>query len=63
MALSNAPQPFRILDDQVPERESRAIIGASASNELIFSVVGHAGSGTSTVALQLESLLKERSIS
>ncbi len=60
--MSNAPQPFRILDDQVPERESRAIIGASASNELIFAVVGHAGSGTSTVALQLENLLKERTV-
>lgn len=60
--MSSVPQPFRILDDQLPERESRAIVGAAASNELIFAVVGHAGSGTSTVALQLESLLKERSV-
>ena len=60
--MSSAPQPLRILDDQVPERESRAVIGASASNELFFAVVGHAGSGTSTVALQLENLLKERTV-
>jgi deoxycytidylate deaminase len=61
--LSTAPQPFTIIASQAPEKVSRAIIGASASNELVFAVVGHAGSGTSTVASQLRNLLKERAIS
>jgi len=30
----------------------------AASNELVFAVVGHAGSGTSFIAQQLENLLK-----
>jgi deoxycytidylate deaminase len=60
--LSTAPQPFNIIDNPAPDRVSRAVIGDSASNELVFAVVGHAGSGTSTVALQLSNLLKERAI-
>ncbi len=40
-------------------RESRRILLDEASNELIFAVVGHAGSGTSVVAEQLKNLLKE----
>jgi deoxycytidylate deaminase len=58
--LSTTPQPFRIVGSLAPEQASRAIIGASASNELVFAVVGHAGSGTSTVAIQLSNLLSER---
>jgi len=61
--LSTAAQPFNIVDSPVPDRVSSAIIGDSASNELVFAVVGHAGSGTSTVAMQLSNLLKERTIS
>lgn len=33
-----------------------------ASNELVFGVVGHAGSGTSMIATQLENLLRERRV-
>lgn len=40
-------------------RESRHILLDEASNELVFAVVGHAGSGTSVVAKQLKNLLKE----
>ena len=44
------------------ESESRSILLDEASNELIFAVVGHVGSGTSFVATQLENLLKENDI-
>lgn len=60
--MSTLPQSFNILANQAPELGSREIIGASASNELVFAVVGHAGSGTSTVVNQLTHLLKERTI-
>ena len=47
-----------IISTSSPENESRTILMDSASNELVFAVVGHAGSGTSFIAQQLENLLK-----
>lgn len=41
------------------ERESRKVLLDNASNELVFGVVGHAGAGTSFIAVQLENLLKQ----
>lgn len=41
------------------ERDSRTVCLDEASNELVFAVVGHAGSGTSVVASQLRNLLVE----
>ena len=41
------------------KRGSREILLTEASNEFVFAVVGHAGSGTSTVARTLAELLRE----
>jgi deoxycytidylate deaminase len=41
------------------ERDSRAVILGSDSNELVFAVVGHAGSGTTLVAQSLSAVLSE----
>lgn len=54
-ALSKLPD----LNAKGQSRESRRVVLAEASNELVFAVVGHAGSGTSVVAEQLKSLLKD----
>jgi len=51
-----------IISSPPVERESRTVLMDSASNELVFAVVGHAGSGTSFIAQQLESLLKQIAI-
>lgn len=39
---------------------SDALLRAHTSNEMVFAVVGHIGSGVSTVAQQLEALLKSQ---
>jgi len=56
--VTEALNKHTVLDATV-SRESRRIILDEASNELVFAVVGHAGSGTSVVAQQLKNLLKE----
>ena len=43
-------------------RESRRILLDEASNEFVFAVVGHAGSGTTAVAKQLSNLLLQTSV-
>lgn len=43
--------------DTSPRMGPRAAILGLAANELVFAVVGHAGSGTSTVAQSLKALL------
>ncbi|MBV9570771.1 MAG: hypothetical protein JO056_05985 [Alphaproteobacteria bacterium] len=40
------------------EIESRKIFAQYAANELVFAVVGHVGSGTTTIALALQKLLQ-----
>lgn len=42
------------------DRDSCKLITDSSSNELVFAVVGHAGSGTSLIAKQLVEVLEER---
>jgi hypothetical protein len=43
--------PFEILNNRGPhQRDSCGIVLAGGANELVFGVVGHVGSGTSTVA-------------
>lgn len=41
------------------QRPAREIVIGQAANEFVFAVVGHVGSGTSTVAKQLEARLRE----
>jgi len=57
--LATNPAALPIIELPVVEREARNILLDSASNELVFAVVGHAGSGTSFIAMQLENLLKQ----
>lgn len=42
-----------------PGVDSRALILSESSNEFVFAVVGHAGSGTSLIAEQLSNILRE----
>lgn len=55
--MASVPNERPILRVLGAERESRKIILDEAANELVFAVVGHAGSGTSVVANQLRNLL------
>ena len=57
-ALSN---PFPILNTDLSDTESRELLNRESSNELIFAVVGHAGSGTTVVARTLSALLADTS--
>ena len=47
---------------QSSEERSRDLVLKTSSNELVFAVVGHVGSGTSYIAKSLESLLQDGSI-
>jgi len=47
---------------QATEERSRDLVLKTSSNELIFAVVGHVGSGTGYVAKALEGLLQDGSI-
>lgn len=55
-AASKAPVHVPVVSHS---QGSQAILQESTSAELIFAVVGHVGSGTSTVARQLKSLLED----
>jgi len=55
--MAAAQNPFPILNNEL--RDSRRILLESAGNELVFAVVGHGGSGTSTVANTIAQLLRE----
>lgn len=43
-----------------PERGSQEVVRAQSSHELIFGVVGHIGSGASTIAQQLRIVLEQQ---
>jgi hypothetical protein len=45
-------------NEQFNHQDSQDILATNASNELVFAVVGHVGSGTSEVAEALEDVLK-----
>lgn len=47
---------------QSSEERSRDLVLKTSSNELVFAVVGHVGSGTSYIAKSLECLLQDGSI-
>lgn len=55
----NAKLP--IVGHSAADRGSRAVVLGSDSNELVFAVVGHAGSGTTLVAKALAAVLRETS--
>lgn len=48
-------------DVSAPEKGAKTHVNDSLSNELIFAVVGHAGSGTSEIAEQLSEALRHSS--
>src|ERR1700686_3579684 len=56
--MSANPNPLKILNTQSKEQGSRDVVAGQASNEFIFAVVGHAGSGTSVVGDTLQTLLE-----
>lgn len=60
--MATAPATLEVTHVNTIERESRKVLLDSASNELVFGVVGHAGAGTSFIASQLENLLKQTSL-
>lgn len=56
--MSANPILLPVIQGTSLERGGRTVLMDAASNELVFAVVGHAGSGTSFIAQQLENLLK-----
>lgn len=54
--------PLRILNPTAGGKDARDIIKGDASNEFVFAVVGHAGSGTSMIAATLETRIREESL-
>jgi len=53
------PSPLPVLGQKLLDRGSREVVIGADSNELVFAVVGHAGSGTTLVAQTLAAVLKE----
>ena len=61
--MSTQPSnPLRVLNSESNREEAKEIIRNDASNEFVFAVVGHAGSGTSMIATTLEARLAEESM-
>ncbi len=61
--MSSQPvSPLRVLNPTVGGDDARNIIRKDASNEFVFAVVGHAGSGTSMIASTLEGRIAEESM-
>ena len=59
--VAKAPSLLPIFGQSTEER-SRDLVLKSSSNELVFAVVGHVGSGTSYIAIALAGLLQESAI-
>lgn len=60
MASNPNPTPLPIVGQPL-DRGSREVVLGADSNELVFAVVGHAGSGTTLVAQALAAVFKETS--
>jgi len=61
--MAAQPNPLPIVGPkQLPGDGSNELVLGSSSNELFFALVGHAGSGTSWVALALMDLLSDKKI-
>lgn len=56
------PNPFPILNSSPKEQRSVGVLRNDASNEYVFAVVGHVGSGTSAIAKELHALISERKL-
>ena len=54
--------PLRVLNPKATGPGSRQVLIREASNEFVFAVVGHAGSGTTAIAKTLKALLEETSL-
>ncbi|MBF0175068.1 MAG: hypothetical protein HQL83_16765, partial [Magnetococcales bacterium] len=54
--------PLKSIQGSPLNSNSRDIVKSHFSNELVFGVVGFAGSGTSTIANQLSELLKSENL-
>jgi deoxycytidylate deaminase len=61
--MATAPKTLPPIIGQSSDVGSRAVVLGSNSNELVFAVVGHAGSGTTLVAKALKAVLTETSFS
>lgn len=63
-SLATAPDKIQLISKAAAgsRRESREIILGEAANEFVFAVVGHVGSGTSTIARTLQTLLRDQKI-
>ena len=60
--MAALPNKLPIIGQYSRPSDSRAILGGEASNEIIFAVVGGAGSGTSFIAKTLRNILVEANI-
>jgi hypothetical protein len=60
--MSNAPAAAVVVRSEQLARDSQTAVLEHAANELVFAVVGHVGSGTSTVADALKKLLESASL-
>jgi hypothetical protein len=60
--LSALPSQFPIIRRSKDLVDSRDVLGGEASHEIIFAVVGGAGSGTSFIAKTLQSILVDANI-
>lgn len=59
----SAAQPAVVVNEKVKPQKSNEIYQSFDSNEYVFAVVGHVGSGTSEVARQLELILTKHPFS
>jgi hypothetical protein len=55
--MATVPKDLSLPNKFALNRDSRQIVLDTGANELVFAVVGHAGSGTSVIAQQLKDLL------
>ncbi len=60
--MAALPNKLPIIGQYSRPSDSRAILGGEASNEIIFAVVGGAGSGTSFIAKTLRNILVDANI-
>lgn len=61
--MSTQPSTLlRVLHSSAESEDARDVIRGEASNEFVFAVVGHAGSGTSMIATALEARIVEESM-
>lgn len=60
--MGKAPATAAVIQKAQPAKNSQTAVLEHAANELVLAVVGHVGSGTSTVADALKKLLESESL-